>query len=566
VSAAGPAAPAGAVPDRTISPPSTLARVVGLGSVFGKSFRDSRRTALALGALYAFIVVVTAYSIVEEFDTVAERTAMARQLAALPAVFQGLLGQPLRIDTLGGFVSWRLFNFLPVVYGIWAIIALSGTLAGELARGSLDVLASTPLVRRRLAIEKVLAYILALGVTVAIIGVVSFAAMRVMARLPGDSIEPQAVAGHMVWLYLMILTPGAAAFLVAPLLGRGGALGVGAVTLFASFVVSSYGDIVPAFDALRGVSYFSLTEGHRPLAGAWDWPSVLALAAVVGGLLVAGIELFARRDLLVPSGGRIVPPRIRIWVVGPFTRGLGERFPAALAWGAILGLYGIVIATSADEFVSQLSQIPQVVDLIRRFYPNSDILSTGGFLQLAFFQQGIIVIGLAAASFVSGWASDEGERRLEVVLGAPIGRAGWSLRSGAAVLAAVIVSSLLLAASVAYGASIQGTDPIAPALGVSVLGLYGLALAGVGLAVGGLIRPSLAAPVTLILGIGSYLFDVIGTILDLPSTILDLSLTRHLGQPMIRDFDEPGMLACAFLAIGGLLVCAMGMRRRDIGR
>jgi ABC-2 type transport system permease protein len=543
-----------------------LARLAGLGSVFGKSFRDSRRTAIALGALYALIAVVTAFSIVQEFDTVAERTAMARQLSALPAVFQGLLGEPIAIDTLGGFVSWRLFNFIPVVYGIWAIVALSGTLAGELARGSLDVLASTPLVRRRLAVEKVLAYLVALGLTVAIIGIASFVGFNALARLPGDSITIGAIAGHMAWLFLMILTPGAAAFVAAPLLGRGGALGVGAVVLFASFVVSSYGDIVPAFDTLTGVSYFSLTDGHRPLAGVWDWPSLVALTVVVAGLLVAGIELFARRDLLVPSGGRIVPPRIRLWVMGPFTRGLGERFPAALAWGAILGLYGIVIATSADEFVAQLGQIPQIVDMIRRIYPDADILSTGGFLQLAFFQQGIIVLGLTAAAFVSGWASDEGDRRLEVVLGAPIGRAGWALRSGASVLAAVVVSTLLLAASVAVGASIQGTDPVAPAIGVSVLGLYGLALAGIGLAVGGLIRPSLAAPVTLVLGLGFYLFDVIGTILDLPSAILDLSLTRHFGQPMIGEYDEGGIVACVILAVGGLVLCAVGMRRRDIGR
>ena len=554
------------MPARSITPPSTLARLVGLGSVFGKSFRDSRRTAIVLGVLYGLIVAVTAFSIVDEFDTVAERMLMARQLSALPAVFQGLLGRPIAIETLGGFISWRLLNFLPVVYGIWAIVALSGALAGELARGSLDVLASTPLVRRREAIEKVLAYLVALALTVALIGAVSFLSITAMASLPGDTVSADAVAGHMAWLFVMILAPGAAAFVAAPFLGRGGALGVGAVVLFASFVVSSYADIVPAFDLLRPISYFSLTSGHRPLAGVWDWPTFGILAAIVAGLLVAGIEAFARRDLLVPSGGRIVPPRIRLWIRDPFTRGLGERFPAALSWGAILGLYGIVIATSADEFVTTLGQIPQIVEIIKRFYPGADILSTGGFLQLAFFQQGVIVLGLAAAGFVGGWASDESERRLEVVLGAPIGRAGWTIRSGAAVLAAVAISTGMLSLAVAVGATIQGTDPVGPALGVGVLAAYAMALAGIGLAVGGLVRPSVAAPTTLVLGLGFYLFDLVGSIVGLPSGVLDLSLTRHLGRPMIGDFDQGGILACAVLAVGGLVVCALGMRRRDIGR
>ncbi|HEX4897111.1 MAG TPA: hypothetical protein VFV53_01980, partial [Candidatus Limnocylindrales bacterium] len=220
--------------------PSTAARLLGLGSVFGKTIRDSRRTALLLGGLYALIMIVTTQQVVVEFDTVAARRLMAAQMGALPPVFQGMLGEPIAIETLGGFVSWRILNFLPLLYGIWAIVTLSGTLAGELARGSLDVLAATPLVRRRLAVEKVLAYLVALVVTIGIIGVIGFAGLNAMASLPGDAVAATAMAGHMAWLYLMILAPGAAAFAVAPFLGRGGALGAGALALFASFLVTSY--------------------------------------------------------------------------------------------------------------------------------------------------------------------------------------------------------------------------------------------------------------------------------------------------------------------------------------
>jgi ABC-type transport system involved in multi-copper enzyme maturation permease subunit len=491
---------------------------------------------------------------------------MAAQLQALPAVFQGMLGAAIGIETLGGFISWRALNFIPVMYGIWAIVALAGILAGELARGSLDVVASTALVRRRLAAEKVLAYLVLLALTVAIIGLATFASTSAFATLPGDAVSAGAVAGHMVWLYLMILLPGAAAFAVAPFVGRGGALGIGAIVLFASFIVSAYADTVPAFDAVRGVSYFQLTAGHRPMAGTWDWPAVGILAVVAAVLLGAGIEAFARRDMLVPGGGRLPVPRIRLWVMGPFTRGLGERFPAALAWGAFLGLFGIVLASSADEFVAQLGKIPQVVHMIAQLFPDADILSTAGFLQLAFFEDGIIIVGLAAAAFVGGWASDEGERRLEVVLAAPIGRFGWAIRSGAAVLAAIAVMTGVLAVAVAAGTVAQGDDPVQPAIGVSVVGLYGMALAGIGLAVGGLVRPSLAGPVVLVVALGSYLFNLVGTILKWPATLLDLALNRHLGRPMIGDIDEAGMVLMVAIALGGVVLSAIGMRRRDVGR
>lgn len=555
-------APSGA----TIHRPSARARLIGLGSVFGKALRDSRGTALVLGILYGAIVVLVTSQIVAEFGTPAKRALMAAQFQALPAVFQGMLGEAIGIERLGGFISWRILNFLPVMYGIWSIVALSGTLAGELSRGSLDVLASTPLVRRRLAVEKVGAYLVALAATIVILGLATFGAAYALATLPGDQVPADAVAGHMVLLYLMILAPGAAAFATAPFLGRGGAIGVGAVLLFGSFIVSSYAGLVPVFEAVEGASYFHLTAAHRPLAGAWDWPSVGLLAAAVAALIIAGIEVFARRDLLVPGGGRLPLPMIRAWVHGPFTRGLGERLPAALAWGALLALYGLVIASSVDELAVALAQIPQVVEMIQRFFPDADILSTAGFLQLAFFQEGIIILGLAAAFFVGGWASDEGDRRLEVVLGAPVGRAAWALRSAASVYAAIAVTTGILAAAVAAGTAAQGDDPVRPAAGVAVLGLYAMSLAGVGLAIGGLVRPSLAGPLTLILGLGFYIYDLVGTILELPSEVLDVALTRHLGRPMIGEYDGPGMLLLGAIAVGGVLLCAAGMRRRDIGR
>jgi putative exporter of polyketide antibiotics len=204
--------------------------------------------------------------------------------------------------------------------------------------------------------------------------------------------------------------------------------------------------------------------------------------------------------------------------------------------------------------------------MIAQLFPDADILSTAGFLQLAFFEEGIIVMGLAAAAFVGGWASDEGERRLEVVLAAPIGRFGWAIRSGASVLAAIAVTTGMMAIAVVAGTAAQGDNPLQPAIGVSVLGLYAMALAGIGLAVGGLVRPSLAGPVVLAVALGSYLFNLVGTILKWPATVLDLALNRHLGRPMIGDVDEPGMVLLVAFALGGVVLSAIGMRRRDIGR
>jgi polyether ionophore transport system permease protein len=552
----------------TLPPPGLGARLFGLGSVFGKTFLDSRRTALVLGAVLALILIVTAASVASEFDTAAKRLAIAAQMQALPAIFQGMLGDAIAIDRLGGFLSWRTINILPILMGLWTVVAMSGLLAGELARGSLDFLATSPTGRARLALEKAGGMLLALAVTTGSFVIATAVAITAFGTLPGDQVGLDAIVAHAVWLYAMALVPGALAFAIAPFVGRGVALGVGGIVLFGSFLVNGYASSISFFETIEPLSYFSLTAGHRPIAGAWDWPSTILLGAIGVGLVVFGVMAFAWRDLVVPTDGRLRPPTMPIFLTGPFSRSLGERLPASIAWGAAIGLFGLIISFSVDEFVAALSSIPEIVNVVRQFFPDADILSAAGFLQLAFFSEAILFVSVATAALVAGWASDEGERRLELLLSVPVARAAWAVRSGLSVMAGIAIITTLLIVGVLIGTTTQAAsgDPVSIAVGVSVLGLYAMALAGIGLAAGGLFGPGLAAIVTLAVGLGFFLWDLIGSIVGLPDELLDLALNRHLGQPILGQFDGPGMVACAVLAVGGVALCALGMARRDIGR
>lgn len=548
--------------------PSVSARLFGLGSVFGKTFRDSRWTALIVGLAMALILIVTGVTIAAEFDTEAKRLAIAAQMATLPAIFQGILGDAIGIERIGGFLSWRSINVMPIVLGIWTVVAMSGLLAGELARGSLDLLASTPLGRVRLALQKVGGYLVALGVATVVVGIGAYASIAAFGTLPTDPVGVDAVAAHVAWLFVVGLLPGALAFAVAPFVGRGGGLAFGGIALFASFIVSGYAETVSLLQPLESLSYFALTAGHRPIAGAWDWPSVAVAGAVTVGLVAAGVLAFARRDLVVPTGGRVRVRTGGLFLAGPFSRSLGERLPSSLVWGGALAAFGTVISFSVDEFVQTLAGIPQIVELLQQFFPGTDILSAAGFLQLAFFSEAILFISIAAATLVGGWASDEGERRLELLIAAPLTRVAWAVKSALAVMAGIAIMTALLVAGVAIGTSTQAAagDLVGVAAGVSVLGLYAMALAGIGLAVGGLVRPSMAAPVTLVVALAFFLWELIGSIVGLPDELLDLALNRHLGQPILGQYDWPGMAACLVVAIGGIALCAIGMRRRDIGR
>ena len=542
-------------------------RVMGLRSIYAKTVRDSRRAALLVGGMGGLFMLATGAPYGLEFGTMALREQFIAGMTALPLALRGLLGEPINIDTLGGFISWRVGNTLPVILGLWSVIALSGTLAGEAAKGSLDLLASTPQGRRSIALQKLGGHVTALAVAMVVFAVITWVTGAAFAVLPGDEIALSSALGQALLYGLLMLAAGSLAFATAPFVGRTRAAAFGLIALFAGYLINSYASLSPVIDTLRPLSWYSWTADHRPLAGVTDWPSLGLLAAVTAAFLAIGVVAFERRDLGDSAALRWLRlPSLPAGIGGPFTRQLADRTGIAIAWGVGVGIYAILIIASAEAFSTMLTSIPQIGALIKSIYPDIDLGQPAGLLQLTFFAFGSFILGLAGASFLGGWSSDEGRRRLDLVLAAPLSRARWAILSGLGVLTSVGVMTLVLAGFVAAGIASQGNDVTEPVLGVGVLGLATAAFAGIGLAVGGVVRASLAAPVAAGLVIATFLLDTLGEALDLPDAVLDLSLYRHLGQPMAGSFDPVGIAAAAVFAVGGLLVGAWGLQRRDVGR
>lgn len=540
---------------------------MGLGSVYAKTVRDSRRAALIVGGVAGLFTLATAAPYGVEFDTPEARAQLVAQMTSLPAAFRGLLGEPINIETLGGFLSWRIGNLLPVMLGLWSVIALSGTLAGEASRGSLDLLVSTRHGRRSVAIQKVAGHVTALAAAMLIAAVLIIVAGRLFAVLPGDEIPVAAALGQVTLYGLLMLAAGALAFAVGPLVGRTRAAGFGLAALFGMYLVASYGSLSPAIDALGPLSWYAWTAGHRPLAGVTDWPSIALLGGVVVALLAAGVAMFERRDIGSANAlAWLRLPSLPAGTSGPAVRQLSDRAMVAIAWGLGVGAYAALIAASASALTASINEVPGMQEIVGALYPDLDLSQPSGILQLAFFAMGSLMVGLAGASFLAGWSSDEVGRRLDVVLSTPRSRVGWFVHSGLGVYAAIGLTAGIIGLLVAVAVVSQGGDVAGPVIGSAMLGLAASGLAGLGLAVGGLVRPTLAAPVAGLAVIGTFVLDTLGQALDLPEAVLDLSLYRHLGQPMAGQYDIVGVIAASVLAIGGLALGAWGMQRRDIGR
>ncbi|HEY8169827.1 MAG TPA: ABC transporter permease subunit, partial [Candidatus Limnocylindria bacterium] len=537
-----------------LAAPSLLSRVFGLGSVFAKTVRDSRRATVIVGLAIGLLVIAVSAGIISQFGTAEAREEIRNIVDAVPPIMQGLAGPPVNVETLGGYLQYKYGGFLPLVTGLWSILALSATLAGESRRGSLDFLLAEPISRRRVAWEKVLAHVVMVALAMTLIGGATALAGR-LAVMPGDEISAGAAFSFAAWLGLMALAAGSVAFALAPFVGRGSAAGLAGAVMLGGFLLNGYRTAIPELEPFANLTWFGWTADHIPLAGRFDGASLVLVAAFMVLLLVVGVEAFVRRDLGAGSatpGPRL--PRALLGLGGPTARASSERFPTGLSWGIGLGLFGLLIASSGASFIAQIGDSPEFERALGTLFPGIDMGTVGGFLQLVFVEFGLVLAGLAAAGLVAGWASDERSGRMELLLPTPVARSRWPLSGGIGVFVAIAILVAVTAAGIGIGAAVAGGDVWTPVAGTLAIALYAAAMAGIGMAIGGVIGPAIAAPAVVAITLVTWLIDLVGGDLGIPDAIHQLALSTHMGQPMVGSWDPVGIVACVALAIGGLLV------------
>jgi ABC-2 type transport system permease protein len=546
--------------------PAFWSRLYGFGSIYAKTLRDSRRAFVVATILLGGLMLLVASAIPSAYPTQAGRDEMAKVATEMGAAAQGVAGKPINVGTVGGYVQWKYGPVFLIIAALWSILALSSTLAGEARNGSLEFVAASRLGKRRIALEKVAAHVTVMTIVLAIMAFAAWLAGAAFGKLPGDAIPPQAAVAYVLGLGLTALAFGGLAFALAPFVGHSTAAGVSGFVLFAGWILNGYGPSVPGFAVLGDLTPLAWTANHVPLAGQYDLLPLVPVAIVAVVLLAIGVEAFTRRDLGATSSIRTPGlPTVALGVRGPISRAFGERLPFALAWGFGIAIFGLVMGAASRSLADSFANSPDVETTFRNIFPDSDVASAGGFLQLL-IQLVFIVAGFAAATFVAGWASDETSGRLEMLLATPLSRSRWAILGGLGVYLATAVMTAILAVGIAIGAVVSGSDALTPMAGSLTLGLFAAAAAGVGFAVGGVFRTSIAAEIVAVLVTATYLVDFIAPALKLPNWFHQLALTAHLGEPMIGRWDLPGIVACLAIAAGGLLIGAWGVRRRDITR
>ena len=175
-----------------------LSRVYGFGSVYAKTLRDSRLSFIILSGLFGGLMLVAGAGVGSVYKTAQSRHDLAKlatDLTSQSPVLAGITGNPVNVGTIGGYVNWKYGPVFVYVACLWLIFVLSGTLAAEARRGSLDMVAASPFGRRRLAVEKLAAHLTVLAGAVAVLGLATWVAGAAFASVPGDRPSTRSTRG-----------------------------------------------------------------------------------------------------------------------------------------------------------------------------------------------------------------------------------------------------------------------------------------------------------------------------------------------------------------------------------
>lgn len=215
----------------------------------------------------------------------------------LPKGFRdAFLGAGVDYSSPTGYLSAELFSFLmPVLLIVAGVVAGSRALAAEEGNGTIDVLMSTPVQRRRLALER------AVGAQLPVLAIaaVAWAAVAVIGPSQQLTVGLGSLAIALAAVALLGVCFGMLAFFVGAATGKralaaGVAAALGVATYAANFAGASVASITGVANA---ISPFHWSGGPGALSNGVEWSGWILLVVCPIVLLVASVLVYERRDL-----------------------------------------------------------------------------------------------------------------------------------------------------------------------------------------------------------------------------------------------------------------------------
>ncbi len=547
-----------------------------LRNIFLKTLRDYRLQVLIWGGGLGLLMLVYGPAYNSVFGPGPDRAKLIEDYKKTFESFTILTGKVSDLDTFGGFITAKVGSAIPILLGIWALLAGSNLIRGEEERGNLDLLLSTPHTRISVFLQKWA------GLTVAMLGIVTLSFLGILGGAAAAKVELDpvgALLAHLNWA-LGALVIGGLALLFGQLTTRKAAAGWAGGIMAGAYLLNNLVANVESLQWTQYINPYYYAGLSQPLArsvGA-NWGGITVLAVLV--VLVVGIALWMYRQRdhngffelkLFKSGGptpaRIARPQVepnQFWLSNNFAFGLRTALPGVLIWSLAISAYTLLILSAFDDLKSSMQDLLNSIDIFKAL-GFLNLTSNENLLSLFIFLFVVLLVAAYAVVQVANWTSEENEGRLELVLSTPQPR--WRLLLTN--FAVALVSSALMVGlvGVIFGLStwifnvpVSAINTLAAFFGLWIICLIIEAIGFVMAAFG----PGWAVSVTAGLVILSYLTNALNDTLKLPEALTNLSVFKQYGQPLVEGLHWTPQIVMVVLSIVFIGVAVYRFRRRDI--
>ncbi|MFY1594787.1 hypothetical protein [Micromonospora sp. WMMD737] len=514
--------------------------------------RQMRRGALIVIVLVSGMSAMVATTYASTVGDAMDADALAA-LAENPAI-RTLFGQPVALDSAGGFTVWRTGTILAVLVGVWALLT-----ATRITRGAEDAGHWDLLLAGKVPLSSIVMRHATVIVTAALL--VGFATAT---ALTAAGTPPAGAVLHGAGLALIGVFFAAAGTLAAQAFpNRAAASGATVALLGVGLLLRMIGDGVDALGWLRWLSPFGLTALSRPYHDNRILPLVvlaLAASAVLAIIPAAAASRDVRGGWLAPRTSRA--PRLRL--LGSIPAFALRRLLRPLAgWTAGVGAYFLLIGLLAVSMTDFLADNPRFADLAAQA-GFAGLGSVEGYVA-AMYALLAIPAGIFTAVHVATIATAEADRRLTLIYTGPVTR--LRLLTAEAVTAATGAAALATTAGLAtwIGATAVGAPlHLAAALAgaANVLPIAALSLGAAIFALGWL--PRAVALVGALPAAGGFLLQVVADSTDAPHWIGALSPFTHLAPVLDTAPNWPGVIGMLTAATALAVLGATGYQHRDL--
>jgi ABC-2 type transport system permease protein len=535
-------------------------------NIFLKTLRDYRVAILGWGIGMGLVVVSPMATVAELVKTPEARA----ELASIAAQF-AWNADAVQVDTPGGYAAFKIGIFVFLIV-LWPILVGSRMLRGEEERGAMDVLLSLPRARARVALEKLAAMWVALLAMGVLIGLIAYAGGRPF----GGTFSLADGLFFGLDLALVCAVFGGLALLISQFTQeRGPAAGWTGGLLLIFIVFDMVRRLFPNAEWISKLSpiyYFNLSH---PLVSIIDVGGAVVLFGLAVILSAAAVWLFVRRDIgsvvatpawlhrRQPAARRIATLPEREWSLrSVYSRSLGAMAAPAFWWTLLIAGFAawmVVVVQQLQARLEALIATSSAMATLLESLGGGKLTQNATFLSAVFQIMPLLLMAYAVTQ-VNGWASDEEDGRLDLVLATPQSRARVILGRFAALATVVTAMGVVTLIATAGAAAVGGVTLDLGNLAAATLGLIplGLLIAAIGYLAAGWLRTAADTGLASFVLLLWFFISFIGPELKLPDATLRLSAFYYYGTPLLHGID---VASVAGLLLAGAVALAIGTLR-----